>query len=52
MYDNELIAALSALGKRTRLEAFRLLAASEPKGLAAKELGKLLGIRKHAAKEP
>ena|SRR5579872_4895263 len=46
---DEIVLALSALAKRTRLQAFRLLVANEPHGIVAKDLGKLMGIRKHAA---
>lgn len=49
MDSEQIVDALTALGKRTRLETFRLLVTSEPNGIAAKDLGKLLGIRKHAA---
>jgi ArsR family transcriptional regulator len=38
------VAALSALAQPTRLEVFRLLVRSEPKGLPAGEIAKLLGV--------
>lgn len=38
------IAALAALAQTTRLEAFRLLVKSEPEGIAAGELARLLDV--------
>ncbi len=43
--DNiEAIAALAALAQNTRLDAFRLLVAREPKGVAAGELARLMAV--------
>ena len=38
------VAALAALSQSTRLEAFRALVRHEPKGLAAGDLARLLGV--------
>jgi ArsR family transcriptional regulator, arsenate/arsenite/antimonite-responsive transcriptional repressor len=44
MDRNETILALAALAQSTRLEAFRLLVASEPDGLAAGEIARKLAV--------
>ena len=44
MDNNQVIAALSALAQTTRLDVFRLLVRSEPDGVAAGELARLLAI--------
>ncbi len=44
MDENEAIAALAALAQSTRLDAFRLLVAREPQGVAAGELARLMAV--------
>lgn len=44
MESEEAITVLSALGQATRLEAFRLLVAKEPDGMAAGGLAELLDV--------
>eukprot|EP01037_Dinobryon_pediforme_P025855 gene25855-28163_t len=44
MDNTEIILALAALAQPTRLEAFRLLVAHEPDGIASGELARLLEV--------
>ena len=44
MKATDAIAALGALAQPTRLDTFRLLAKSEPKGVAAGELARLVAV--------
>ena len=44
MKNADAIAALSALAQATRLDTFRLLVKSEPDGVAAGELARLVGV--------
>lgn len=44
MESNDAIAALSALAQPTRLETFRLLVKTEPEGIAAGELARLMDV--------
>lgn len=44
---SQALKALSALGQETRLEVFRLLVRTGAGGLAAGEIGKLLGVRQN-----
>ncbi|MBX9992956.1 ArsR/SmtB family transcription factor [Phreatobacter oligotrophus] len=44
MDENDAIASLAALAQPTRLATFRLLVAQEPEGIAAGEIGRMLGV--------
>lgn len=44
MDESDALSALGALAQETRLRAFRTLVASEPRGVAAGELARLLGV--------
>jgi len=44
MDDLQAIAVLAALAQTTRLDAFRLLVAREPEGVAAGELARLMAV--------
>ncbi|MDE2579531.1 MAG: helix-turn-helix transcriptional regulator [Hyphomicrobiales bacterium] len=44
MDDSKALAALSALSQATRLDAFRMLVAHEPKGVAAGEIARALCV--------
>lgn len=44
MDELKTISALAALAQATRLQTFRLLVSREPEGLAAGELGRLIGV--------
>lgn len=44
MDNRDAIAALAALAQDTRLDTFRLLVRSEPEGIAAGQLARLIGV--------
>lgn len=44
MDEQQTLSALAALAQATRLQAFRLLVAHEPAGLAAGDIARLIGV--------